>query len=66
MPIGVSKESRADFYRNYLLRLLFDEELGNVSSLLDPLIIQKLKPLFLELLRRGKCSKKLRSGSFHS
>ncbi len=50
VPIGVSKESRADFYRNYLLRLLFDEELENVSSQVDPIIIQKLKPLFLELL----------------
>ncbi len=50
MPIGVSKESRATFYRDYLLRLIFNEELKTLSDKLDPLDIQKIKPLFSELL----------------
>lgn len=50
VPIGVSKESRADFYRNYLLRLVFDEELENLGTRIDPSILQKVKPLFLEML----------------
>ena len=50
LPIGVSKESRAEFYRNYLLKLVFDEELEALSPNIDPSILQRLKPLFLEFL----------------
>ena len=48
--VGVSKESRAAFYRDYLLKLIFNEELDNLSARLDPLDLQKLKPLFAEML----------------
>lgn len=48
--VGVSKESRAAFYRDYLLKLIFDEEFAKLSSELDPLDLQKLKPLFAEML----------------
>lgn len=48
--VGVSKESRAAFYRDYLLKLIFSEELESLGSKLDPLDLQKLKPLFTEML----------------
>jgi hypothetical protein len=50
LPIGVSKESRATFYRDYLLKLIFNEELKTLSAKLDSADIQKLRHLFTELL----------------
>jgi hypothetical protein len=50
--MGVSKESRSTYFRDYLLRLIFDEELENLSKDVDQGDIQKLRPLFVEMLRR--------------
>jgi hypothetical protein len=50
--IGVSKESRSDFYRNYLLKLIFEEALDSLAQEIDPADLQKLKPIFTEILFR--------------
>lgn len=50
MLIGVSKESRSTFYRDYLLKLIFDEALDSLESEMDPGDLQRLKPLFAEVL----------------
>ncbi|HXX88430.1 MAG TPA: DNA double-strand break repair nuclease NurA [Candidatus Acidoferrum sp.] len=47
---GVSKESRATFYRDYLLRLIFDKELEKVD--LEAEDKQKLKDIFPEILEK--------------
>lgn len=49
---GVSKESRATFYRDYLLRLIFDEELERVD--VETGDKQKLKDIFPEILEKKK------------
>ncbi|MGB9134712.1 MAG: DNA double-strand break repair nuclease NurA [Candidatus Bathyarchaeia archaeon] len=48
--MGVSKESRSTFFRDYLLKLIFNETLENLKADLDPLELQKLRPLFEEML----------------
>jgi hypothetical protein len=50
--LGVSKESRSTYFRDYLLKLIFDEALENLSSDVDPLDVQRLRPLFAEMLQR--------------
>jgi len=52
--IGVSKESRSTFYRDYLLKLIFDETFEGLGGDVDPLDLQKLKPLFSEALGNEK------------
>lgn len=48
--MGVSKESRSTFFRDYLLKLLFNEALENLKANFDPRDLQKLRPLFEEML----------------
>jgi len=48
--MGVSKESRSTFFRDYLLKQIFNETLGNLGTDVDPLDLQKLKPIFEEML----------------
>lgn len=50
--IGVSKESRSDFYRNYLLKPIFEETLESLGEEIDPTDLQKLRPIFTEILFR--------------
>jgi hypothetical protein len=50
--MGVSKESRSTYFRDYLLKLIFDDTLENLSADVDPLDIQRLRPLFAETLQR--------------
>jgi hypothetical protein len=52
MLVGVSKESRSTFYRDYLLKLIFNEVLDSLESEMDPDDLQRLKPLFAEVLDR--------------
>jgi hypothetical protein len=52
--IGVSKESRSTFFRDYILRLIFDEELGKVD--IDPDDLEKLKKIFPEVLDNEKAA----------
>ena len=49
---GVSKESRATFYRNFLLKLIFSEELEKVD--IEAGDKQRLKAVFLETLDNEK------------
>jgi hypothetical protein len=46
----VSKESRSTFYRDYLLKLIFNETLEKLSSCIEEADLLKLKPIFTELL----------------
>jgi hypothetical protein len=46
--IGVSKESRSTFFRDYLLSLIFDEELKKIE--IDGEELRKLKAIFPEVL----------------
>lgn len=48
--MGVSKESRSTFFRDYMLKQIFNETLENLGADVDPLDLQKLKPLFEEML----------------
>ena len=48
--MGVSKESRTTFYRDYLLKLIFNEALESLGSDVDPGDLHRLKPLFAEVL----------------
>ena len=48
--VGVSKESRSTFYRDYLLRLIFNETLDSVGASVDSGDWQRLKSLFTEML----------------
>lgn len=50
--IGVSKESRSTFYRDYILKLIFSEAFDSLNSDMDPSDLQKLKLIFLEMLDR--------------
>jgi len=50
MLIGVSKESRSTFYRDYVLKLIFSEAFDSLNSDMDPADLQKLKPIFPEML----------------
>ena len=50
MLVGVSKESRSSFYRDYLLKLIFNEALDGLESEMDPGDLHRLKPLFAEVL----------------
>ena len=47
--MGVSKESRSTFFRDYLLKLIFNETLENLKADFDPLDLQKLRPIFEEM-----------------
>jgi hypothetical protein len=69
--MGVSKESRSTFFRDYMLKQIFNETLENLGAEIDPLDLQKLKPIFEEMLHheesalnkfskiRQKCGNKL-------
>ena len=46
--IGVSKQSRSTFYRDFLLRFIFNEELQRIDVKAE--IKRKLQPIFLEVL----------------
>jgi hypothetical protein len=48
--MGVSKESRSTFFRDYMLKQIFNETLENLGAEIDPLDLQKLKPIFEEML----------------
>ena len=48
--IGVSKESRSTFYRDYILKLIFNEAFDRLEADIDPGDLQRLKPLFAEML----------------
>ncbi len=48
--MGVSKESRTAFYRDYLLKLIFNEAFESLNSDMDPGDLHRLKPLFAEVL----------------
>ena len=48
--MGVSKESRSSFFRDYLLKQIFNETLGSLGPNVDPLDLQKLRPIFDEML----------------
>ena len=48
--MGVSKESRSTFYRDYLLKLIFEENLKSLGSSIDAADLHRLKPIFLETL----------------
>jgi hypothetical protein len=48
--MGVSKESRSTFYRDYLLKLIFEETLKSLDSSIDTADLHRLKPIFLETL----------------
>jgi hypothetical protein len=48
--MGVSKESRSSFFRDYLLKLIFNEKLENLGADMDPLDLRKLRPIFEEML----------------
>ena len=58
MLVGVSKESRSSFYRDYLLKLIFNEALGGLESDMDPADLHRLKPLFAELLDREEVARR--------
>jgi hypothetical protein len=49
---GVSKESRATFYRDYLLKLIFNEELEQLD--IEEGDKQKLRDIFPEMLEKEK------------
>jgi hypothetical protein len=48
--MGVSKESRSTFYRDYLLKLIFNETLKSLNSSIDAADLHRLKPIFAETL----------------
>lgn len=48
--MGVSKESRSTFYRDYLLKLIFEETLKSLNSSIDVADLHRLKPIFAETL----------------
>jgi hypothetical protein len=48
--MGVSKESRTAFYRDYLLKLIFNEAFESLDSDMDPGDLHRLNPLFAEVL----------------
>ncbi|MCL6579527.1 MAG: DNA double-strand break repair nuclease NurA [Candidatus Bathyarchaeota archaeon] len=48
--MGVSKESRSTFYRDYLLKLIFEETLKSLDSSIDTADLHRLKPIFAETL----------------
>lgn len=50
--MGVSKESRSTFFRDYLLKLIFNETIENLEDDIDPVDLQKLRPLFTEVLAK--------------
>jgi len=50
--MGVSKESRSTYFRDYLLKLIFDDTLEKLSTDVDPLDVQRLRPLFADMLQR--------------
>ena len=52
--VGVSKESRATFYRDFLLKLIFGEELERVD--IEAGDKQRLKAIFLETLDNEKAA----------
>jgi len=54
--VGVSKQSRSTFYRDFLLRLIFNEELER--SDLTSEVKRKLQSIFLEVLDREKLALK--------
>jgi len=54
--IGVSKQSRSTFFRDFLLRLIFDEEVKRID--LNSEVIRKLRSIFLEALDREKAALK--------
>jgi hypothetical protein len=58
MLVGVSKESRSSFYRDYLLKLIFNEALGDLESEMDPGDLHRLKPLFAELLDKEEVARR--------
>jgi hypothetical protein len=58
MLVGVSKESRSSFYRDYLLKLIFNEALGGLESDMDPGDLHRLKPLFAELLDKEEVARR--------
>ncbi|MCJ7635341.1 DNA double-strand break repair nuclease NurA [Candidatus Bathyarchaeota archaeon] len=52
--IGVSKESRSTFYRDYLLSLIFSEELNELEKEIDPADVNRLKPLLRETIIKSE------------
>jgi len=52
--MGVSKESRSTFYRDYLLKLIFNETLKNLDASIDAADLHRLKPIFAETLDNEK------------
>jgi len=52
--MGVSKESRSTFYRDYLLKLIFNETLKSLDSGIDAADLHRLKPIFAETLDNEK------------
>lgn len=45
--IGVSKQSRSNFYRDFILEIIFNEKLKKTD--LEPKLIAKLRPLFFKI-----------------
>jgi hypothetical protein len=58
MLVGVSKESRSSFYRDYLLKLIFNEALDGLESDMDPSDLHRLKPLFAEILDKEEVARR--------
>jgi hypothetical protein len=56
MLMGVSKESRSTFYRDYILKLIFSEALDNLNGDMDSADLQKLKPIFPEMLDKEEAA----------
>lgn len=56
--MGVSKESRSTFYRDYLLKLIFNETLESLGSSIDAGDLHRLRPIFAEMLDDEKAARR--------